>query len=329
MNSRCHLLSLSTYIPDTVLTNNDIALKVDTSDDWIVTRTGIHQRHILDDTCNASDLGVMAARKALAEAGAAAEELTHVLVATCTPDALSPSVACIISGELGAKNTMSFDISAACSGFLYGISLCQAFLAQEPTAKILFICTEALTRRLDWSDRSTCILFGDAAAACIVSAKCNKKMFSVEDVLCMSDGTQSGLITVGGGTRCQYKKGDTIENDFFIAMNGRETYKYAVRNMSQVCAQILSRNSLTGSNVDLFIPHQANLRIIEAVGARLGLTNDRVFINVDKYGNTSSASIPLALAEAHAAGRISHGDRVLITAFGAGLTWGAALLHFD
>lgn len=324
----CHLLSLSTHVPDAVLTNNDIAQRVDTSDDWIVSRTGIRQRHILPETDNASDLGLAAARKALADAGTEPEELTHVLAATCTPDALSPSVACLVAGRLGARNAMAFDISAACSGFLYGLSLCQALLAQSPMAKILFVCTEALTRRLNWTDRSTCILFGDAATACLVASVPDKQMALVEDVLCMSDGTQSELIVVGGGSRCRYKKGDPVDEDFFVAMRGRETYKYAVRNMSQVCAEILSRNNLTAAQVDLLVPHQANLRIIEAVGSRLGLTGEKVFINVDKYGNTSSASIPLALAEARAAGRIAEGGRVLITAFGAGLTWGASLLRF-
>ncbi|QCC86024.1 ketoacyl-ACP synthase III [Desulfovibrio desulfuricans] len=327
MNPLCHLLALSAYVPDTVLTNNDLAKVVDTNDEWIVTRTGIKQRHRLDDAENASDLGLRAARKALAEAGIEATELTHVVGATCTPDVLSPSVACIIAGQLGTQKVMAFDISAACSGFLYGLSICRALLAQDPAAKILFVCTEALTRRVNWADRSTCVLFGDAATACIVSSS-SSAMAEIEDVVCHSDGVQRDLIVVGGGTRCRYGLGEPVGENFFITMQGRETYKHAVRNMVHVCEELLTRNGLTGTDVDLLVPHQANMRIIEAVGSRLNLTGERVFTNVEKYGNTSSASIPLALAEARAEGRIRPGSRVLMTAFGAGLTWGAALLRF-
>ena len=328
MNPLCHLLALSAYVPDTVLTNSDLAKVVDTNDEWIISRTGIKQRHRLDDAENASDLGLKAARKALVEAGMDAGELTHIVGATCTPDVLSPSVACIIAGQLGAGKVMAFDISAACSGFLYGLSICRALLAQDPDAKILFVCTEALTRRVNWADRSTCVLFGDAATACIVSSASNNAMSCVEDVVCHSDGVQRDLIVVGGGTRCQYGLGQPVGEDFFITMQGRETYKHAVRNMVHVCEEVLARNGLSGADVDLLVPHQANMRIIEAVGSRLELTGDRVFTNVEKYGNTSSASIPLALSEARAQGRIRPGSRVLMTAFGAGLTWGAALLRF-
>lgn len=328
MPPTCRLHSLRAYVPDCIITNDDIAQHVDTSDEWIVSRTGIHQRRKLASTSNASDLGFRAARQTLEDAGLRPEELSHILVATCTPDALSPSVACIIAGRLKATGAMAFDIGAACSGFLYGLSLCQALLAQSPEARILFICTEALTRRLNWADRSTCILFGDAATACLVTAKTAPEMATVEDVLCLSDGAQSDLIRVGGGTSCQYKIDDPVDENFFISMRGRETFKHAVRNMTNVCSQILSRNQLTADQVRLLIPHQANLRIIQAVGSRLSFPDDQVFINVDKYGNTSSASIPLALAEAWKTGCIAEGDRVLMTAFGAGLTWGAALLQF-
>ena len=328
MNPLCHLLALSAYVPDAVLTNQDLAKVVDTNEEWIVTRTGIKQRHRLADDENASDLGLKAARKALADAGMEASELTHVIAATCTPDVLSPSVACIMAGQLGTGPVMAFDFGAACSGFIYGLSICRALLAQQPDAKILFVCTEALTRRVNWADRSTCVLFGDAATACIVSNAPADGMARIEDVVCHSDGVQRDLIVVGGGTRSRYGLGDPVAEDFFITMQGRETYKHAVRNMVHVCEEVLARNGLSGADVDLLVPHQANMRIIEAVGSRLELTGDRVFTNVEKYGNTSSASIPLALSEARAQGRIRPGSRVLMTAFGAGLTWGAALLRF-
>lgn len=328
MNPLCHLLALSAYVPDAVLTNEDLTKVVDTNEEWIVTRTGIKQRHKLADDENASDLGLKASRKALAEAGIEASELTHVITATCTPDVLSPSVACIIAGQLGTGPVMAFDFGAACSGFIYGLSLCRSMLAHQPDAKILFVCTEALTRRVNWSDRSTCVLFGDAATACIVTGSSGNVLAGLEDVVCQSDGTQRDLIVVGGGTSSRYAKGDSIDDDFFITMQGRETYKHAVRNMVHICEEVLTRNGLSTKDVNLLVPHQANMRIIEAVGSRLDMSGDRVFVNVDKYGNTSSASIPLAISEARAAGRIKPGDRLLVTAFGAGLTWGAALLRF-
>ena len=328
MTAICHLHALSAHAPDTVLTNDHLTKLVDTNDEWIVTRTGIKQRRKLADTENASDLGLVAARRALDEAGVAVDELTHIIAATCTPDMLSPSVACILAGKLGAGPVMAFDFSAACSGFLYGLSICRGMLAQSPDARILFVFTEALTRRVNWSDRATCVLFGDAATACVLTASADKALAGVEDVICQSDGNQRDLITVGGGTTCRYGLGQPVDENFFITMQGRETYKHAVRQMVRVCEQILARNSLSIDDVNLFVPHQANMRIIEAVGSRLNVDGNRVFTNVDKYGNTSSASIPLALDEARAAGRIKPGDRVLMTAFGSGLTWGAALLRF-
>ncbi len=328
MTAICHLHALSAHAPDTVLTNDHLTKLVDTNDEWIVTRTGIKQRRKLADTENASDLGLVAARRALDEAGVAVDELTHIIAATCTPDMLSPSVACILAGKLGAGPVMAFDFSAACSGFLYGLSICRGMLAQSPDARILFVCTEALTRRVNWSDRATCVLFGDAATACVLTASADKALAGVEDVICQSDGNQRDLITVGGGTTCRYGLGQPVDENFFITMQGRETYKHAVRQMVRVCEQILARNSLSIDDVNLFVPHQANMRIIEAVGSRLNVDGNRVFTNVDKYGNTSSASIPLALDEARAAGRIKPGDRVLMTAFGSGLTWGASLLRF-
>lgn len=328
MNARCNLLSLSSHVPSQVLTNDDLAKMVDTSDEWITTRTGIKERRRLAATENASDLGYKAALKALDEAGMKAGELTHVIAATCTPDSLCPSVACIISGKLGAGAVMAFDVSAACSGFLYGLSLCRSILAQAPAAKILFVCAEALTRRSDWTDRTTCVLFGDGAGACILTADDRPPLATLEDAICKSDGSLNQLIIVGGGTASQYKQGDPVGSDFFIHMQGREVYRHAVRQMSSICEEILERNGLSIRDVDLFVPHQANLRIIEAVGSRLEIDADKVFTNVEHYGNTSSASVPLALVEARAQGRLEPGMRVLMTAFGGGLTFGATLLRF-
>ncbi len=320
MTLNCHLRALSAHVPETVITNDDLAALVDTNDQWIVERTGIRRRHRLADTENASDLALAAARRCLDEAGLPARSLTHVLAATCTPDHLSPSIACILAGALDAGPVMALDFGAACTG--------RAFLAQAPESRILFVCAEALTRRVNWQDRGTCVLFGDAATACVLDSAGGEGTARVEDVLCQSDGSQRDLIVVGGGTSCRYAPGDAVDASFFISMRGRDTYKHAVRQMVQVCETLLARNGLSMADVALFVPHQANIRIIEAVGSRLGVGADRVFVNLAEYGNTSSASIPLALAEARAAGRIRPGDRVLVTAFGAGLTWGAALLRF-
>lgn len=325
MKIDCYLQSMGAYVPETVLTNDDLAKFVNTNNEWIVERTGIRQRRRLKDCESASVLGLRAAREALSMAGLEARALTHVITATCTPDHLSPSVACIIAGKLAAGPVMAFDLEAACAGFIYGMSICRSILASDPDSIILFICTEALTRRLNWQDRSTCVLFGDAAAACVISGKNAKSLFKLEDVICQSDGELMNLIIVGGGTSCQYNIGDAVDEGFFLSMQGRDTYKHAVRHMVNVCESILARNNLSIDKINLFVPHQANMRIIEAVGSRLKIDPAKVFTNVSDYGNTSAASIPLALFEAYEEKRIKAGDLILVTAFGAGLTWGAAL----
>lgn len=328
MRASSHIHAMGVFVPRQILSNEDLAAIVDTSDQWIVERTGIRQRHKIDNTDNASDLGLRASLLALGQIGLDPCMLTHVIVATCTPDYLTPSVACIIAGKLNAGPVMAFDIGAACAGYIYGLSLCRSLIASECQARILFVCVEALTRRLNWKDRSTCVLFGDAAVATVFSPVEAGSICVVEDAICQSDGSQSDLILIGGGTVCQYQEGSRVDNSFFLSMQGRDTYKHAVRQMVNVCREILARNDISMADIDLFIPHQANLRIIEAVGARLGVDKSRVFTNVDLYGNTSAASIPLALAEARAQGRVQAGARVLVTAFGSGLTWGAALLRF-
>lgn len=328
MKISCAIHSFGAFVPETIITNDYLAKIVDTSDEWIIERTGISARRKIDENDNASDLALRASLLALDQINMDAAKLTHIIVATCTPDCLSPSVACILAGALNAGPVMAFDVQAACAGFIYGISVCRAVLAAEPSAHILFVCTEALTRRVNWKDRDTCVLFGDAAVATVLSSRSDNSICQLEDVLCKSDGNQKDLIVVGGGTNCHYQAGDTVDKDFFISMQGRDTYKHAVRQMVSVCQEILTRNGLDIKDIDLFVPHQANLRIIEAVGTRLGIAADKVFTNVADYGNTSAASIPLALTEARAQNRLQAGARVLVTAFGAGLTWGAALLHF-
>lgn len=327
MKARCHILSIGAFAPEERVSNSDLAKIVDTDDQWIVERTGIRERRRIASGDNTSDLALRAAWLALDQINMKPQELTHVIAATCTPDYLAPSVACIVAGDLGAGPVMAFDLEAACTGYIYGLSVGRSILAGEPDSRILLICAEAMTRRINWQDRSTCVLFGDGAVACILGNQ-PEPICAVEDVISKSDGSQHQLIIVGGGTACGYSAGTPVNEDFFITMQGRDTYKLAVRHMVNVCRELLERNRLTIRDIDLFIPHQANLRIIESVGSRLGITEDHVFTNVENYGNTSAASIPLALAEARAQNRIRPGAHVLVTAFGAGMTWGAALLQF-
>ena len=330
-----HIQGLGTYVPTKRITNVDLMSLVDTNDEWIVSRTGIKARHMLADDENGSDAGTEAALKALEDAGIAAEDITHVLTATCTPDYLCPSTACIISGKIGSHGAMAFDLNAACTGFVYGLDVANSILAGKPGAKVLLVGSEAFTRRLNWEDRTTCILFGDGAAAAVLTngeagtpKRCLPSAPRLRDVRCGADGRQYPLLTVGGGTNRNYKPGDPVQDDFYLQMQGREVFKQAVRSLSAVCSELLEDNGLTLEDIDLFIPHQANLRIIEAVGDRLKLESEKIFVNLDEYGNTSAAPIPLGIGDACAQGRIRPGSRVLLSAFGGGFTWGAALLEF-
>ena len=330
-----HIQGLGTYVPTKRITNVDLMSLVDTNDEWIVSRTGIKARHMLADDENGSDAGTEAALKALEDAGIAAEDITHVLTATCTPDYLCPSTACIISGKIGSHGAMAFDLNAACTGFVYGLDVANSILAGKPGAKVLLVGSEAFTRRLNWEDRTTCILFGDGAAAAVLTngdagtpKRCLPSAPRLRDVRCGADGRQYPLLTVGGGTNRNYKPGDPVQDDFYLQMQGREVFKQAVRSLSAVCSELLEDNGLTLEDIDLFIPHQANLRIIEAVGDRLKLGSEKIFVNLDEYGNTAAASIPLGIGDACAQGRIRPGSRVLLSAFGGGFTWGAALLEF-
>ena len=330
-----HIQGLGTYVPTKRITNVDLMSLVDTNDEWIVSRTGIKARHMLADDENGTDAGTEAALKALEDAGIAAEDITHVLTATCTPDYLCQSTACIISGKIGSHGAMAFDLNAACTGFVYGLDVANSILAGKPGAKVLLVGSEAFTRRLNWEDRTTCILFGDGAAAAVLTngdagtpKRCLPSAPRLRDVRCGADGRQYPLLTVGGGTNRNYKPGDPVQDDFYLQMQGREVFKQAVRSLSAVCSELLEDNGLTLEDIDLFIPHQANLRIIEAVGDRLKLGSEKIFVNLDEYGNTSAASIPLGIGDACAQGRIRPGSRVLLSAFGGGFTWGAALLEF-
>ncbi len=334
MTNSCHICGLGSYVPPKILTNRDLEKLVDTSDEWIMSRTGIRQRHILDSGVNASDAALVAARAALTDAGVSAGELTHIFVATCSPDYFCPSTACLVAGRLGLSarseghgaHVMCMDFNAACSGFLYGLELARSALSLRPDAVVLLIGAEALSRRIDFSDRSTCVLFGDGAGAVVLRGAGTGCLWRVRDSVCCADGSMHDLIVMGGGSAMEVKKGDALPDDFFLVMQGREVFRQAVRSMTAESLAMLERHGMQVSDIDLFIAHQANLRIIEAVGSRLGIAEDKVFINVQDYANTSAATLPLALDDARSQGRLKPGMKVLLATFGGGITWGAALL---
>jgi len=327
MKNNVVIRGLGRYAPEKVLTNADLEKIVETSDEWIVTRTGIKERHIVEEGQFTSDLGTEAAKMALADAGMDADEITHIIVGTFTPDHLVPSCACIIEKKLGIKNKVAFDIAAACTGFIYSLEMGRAMLALHPDAKILCIGAEMVTHRVNFTDRTTCVLFGDGAGAAVLTN--DGEGPELLDVKLATDGNLGSLLTVsGGGSASTYKPGETIRDDYFIQLQGREVFKHAVRSMATICEEILEANGLTKKNVDVLLPHQANWRIIDAVGRKFDIAPEKVYSNIDRFGNTSAASVPLALSEAVETGFIKDGDLVMLTAFGGGFTWGSALLKF-
>ncbi|QJB58349.1 beta-ketoacyl-ACP synthase III [Pseudodesulfovibrio sp. zrk46] len=330
MNTNFIIRGFGHYAPEKVLTNADLEKIVETNDEWITTRTGIKQRHIAAEDQAASDMACEAAKHALAQAGMKAEELTHIVCGTFTPDSMVPSTACRIQEKLGIKGQMCVDVAAACSGFLYAMQTARGYLMLEPDAKILVVTTEVISRFLNWEDRTTCVLFGDAAGAAILtSGTDDEDAPRVVDITLGADGKLGDLLTVnGGGSAWAYAKGDVVGDDHFVKMQGREIFKHAVRNMCAMSDKVLTRNGLSKEDVDVLIPHQANWRIIDAVARKFEIPEEKVFCNIAKYGNTSAASVPLALSEAVTEGFIKKGDLVLMPTFGGGFTWGAGLIRF-
>jgi len=313
-------------VPEKVLTNDDLAKMVDTSDEWIRTRTGIRERHIAEDGIATSDLGARAAQEALAEANLAAEELDLIIFGTITPDMYFPSAACFVQNKIGANNAAAFDVSAACCGFLYGLDLADNLIATGKYHNILVLGGEILSRITDWNDRATCVLFGDGAGAAVVQPSDGKR--GIVGNYIKSDGSLAHLLNMpGGGSLLPPSKAVEDPKSFYLQMEGREVFRYAVSCMGDAATTIMSQNGFTGDDLALFISHQANIRIIQAIAKRLNVPDEKVFINLDKYGNTSAASIPIALNEARKSGRIKSGDLVLMVAFGAGFTWASSLVR--
>lgn len=313
------------YVPERILDNAELEKMVETNDEWIVSRTGIRERHIAAPEQATSDLAYEASVKALAAAGMKPEELDLIIVATITPDTSFPSTACILQEKLGAKKAAAFDLSAACSGFVYSLAAATGFIQNGMYNNALVIGADTLSRITDYTDRNTCVLFGDGAGAVVLGEVAQGRGFQSFDL--GAEGAGGDLLKLPAGGSRLPSSPETVENKLhFISMNGRDVFKFAVRVMGTATEEVLRKAGLTKDDIDLFIPHQANIRIIQSAMQRLNLSEDRVMINVDKYANTSAASIPLALVEAYEEGRIKEGDRVVMVGFGGGLTWGGAAL---
>ena len=315
------------YAPSRIMTNEDLTKLVDTSDEWIVSRTGIRERRIAADDETTTSLSVRCATDALAVAGLDPMELDLVIVATCSPDYPLPATSVTVATALGATRAAGFDLQAACSGFLYGIATGSSFISSGMYRNVLVIGVEVLSRFLNWSDRNTCVLFGDGAGAVLLQA--SDQPGGLLGFNLFSDGTgYEGIIVPAGGSVCPASPQTSADAKHFIHMAGREVYKYATRQMADSAVDALRNAGLTVDDVDQFVFHQANLRIIENVQKQLEIPAEKLFVNIEKYGNTSAASVPMALVEAVAAGRIKPGDKILMVAFGAGYTAGAAVVEW-
>ncbi|MEK5237025.1 beta-ketoacyl-ACP synthase III [Paenibacillus sp. FSL L8-0470] len=321
------IIGTGKYVPEKILTNSDLEKIVETNDEWIVSRTGIRERHIAAPHEATSDLAYEAALKALESAGMKAEDLDLIIIATVTPDSSFPSTACILQDKLGAKGAAAFDLSAACSGFVYSLATATGFIQNGMYNNALIIGADTLSRITDYTDRNTCVLFGDGAGAVILGEVPEGRGFQSFDL--GAEGSGGSLLKMeAGGSRMPASQQTIDDKKHFIYMNGREVFKFAVRVMGTATERVLTKAGLTKEDIDLFVPHQANIRIIQSAMQRLDLPEDKCVINVDRYANTSAASIPLALVEAAEEGRMKEGDTVLMVGFGGGLTWGASVLKW-
>jgi len=319
------VLGTGKYVPERVLTNQDLEKMVDTSDEWIRTRTGMRERRIARPDEAASDLSLPAAQQALKNAGIAASDLDLIIVATITPDMSFPSTACILQERLGAKKAAAYDLSAACTGFIYGLANAANFIALGTYKYALIVGAEVLSKITDYTDRNTCVLFGDGAGAVVIGAVPEGRGFQSFEL--GADGAGGELLKLeGGGSRCPSSAASVEKKLHYLYMAGAEVFKFAVRIMGSAAEEALRKAGLGKEDIDLLIPHQANIRIIQSAVNRLNVPEDKCLVNLDRYGNVGAASIPLALAEAVETGRLKEGDRIVMVGFGAGLTWGASVL---
>lgn len=321
------IVATGRFLPERVVTNQDLTEIVDTSDEWIRERTGIRERRIAPEGMLAAEMGAHASRQAIARAGVAPGELDMLVLTTATPDRWLPSTACDVQTLLGADNAFAYDLSAACTGFLYGVSMAEGYLAAGRGDVALVVSTEKMSAIIDWTDRSTCVLFGDGAGAAVVKRSDGESGLVSSHF--GSDGSLANLLhRPAGGVKAPMDAERLARGDHLMKMQGREVFKNAVRNMAEAADIVLRKAGWTADDVDLMVPHQANIRIIEATAKYSGIPMDKVYVNVDRYGNMSSATVPIALDEAIEQGRIKPGDKVLSVAFGAGLTWGAMALSW-
>jgi 3-oxoacyl-[acyl-carrier-protein] synthase-3 len=323
----CSITGVGSYVPEKILTNADLEKMVETSDEWITSRTGIKERHIAAADEFTSDMAVKAAQRAMKMAGVTGEQIDLVIVATITPDMPFPATACLVQQKIGAKRAAAFDLEAACSGFIYGLEVAQQFINSRTYDTVLVVGAEKISSIVDWTDRNTCVLFGDGAGAAILQNRENSH--GLLTAVMGADGEKAELLFMpGGGSRCPASKDSVDARLHYLRMEGKETFKSAVQAMQSAAQEVLRRCELDITKIKCVIPHQANRRIIDAVGERLGATREQIFVNVDKYGNTSAASVAIALDEAVTSGKIQRGDLILLVVFGAGLTWGAAIIEW-
>jgi 3-oxoacyl-[acyl-carrier-protein] synthase-3 len=324
---RAKITALGTYVPPRVMTNKDFEKIVETSDEWIQTRTGIRERHIVDKGVATSDLAVEAAKHALAERGIEAAEIEAIVIGTVTPDMFFPSTACLVQHKLGIKGVWGFDVSAACSAFVYALQAGAQFIQSGAHKKVLVIGSDVMSSILDYTDRATCILFGDGAGAVILEPSADGE--GLIDFEHEVDGSGACSLYMPGGGSLHPATHETVEKKMhFVHQDGQAVFKFAVKKMAEICETLLARNGVQASDIDCFIPHQANQRIIKATADRLGLKAESVIINIDRYGNTTAGTIPLAMQTAREQGRLKKGDLVLLASVGAGFTVGATLLRW-
>lgn len=323
------IIGTGSYVPERRLTNADLEKMVETSNEWIVERTGILERRIAAPDEFTSHMGTKAAERALENAGITAEEVDLIILSTVTPDTFTPSTACYVQKNLGAKNAIAFDISAACSGFLYAMKIAVQFIGTGQCKTALIIAAEKLSTVVNWEDRSTCVLFGDGSGAAVLRRADQPGDGAILATDIGTDGTLHDILRIpGGGSACPITPENAHERLATLAMRGNEVFRHAVSHMKESATDVLKRAGLQAEDVSLIIPHQANLRIINAVAQRLSIPEERVFINLEKYGNTSAAAVAIAFDEAHREGRFKKGDNIVLVTFGAGLTWASAAIRW-
>lgn len=324
---RAKISALGTYVPPRLLTNADLEKMVETTNQWILERTGIRERHVVDKGVATSDLAFEAAKKALAERGIDPSDLDAIIVATVTPDMLFPCSACLVQHKLGAKQVWGFDMNAACSSFVYALQVGTRFVASGAHRKVMVIGADVMSSIIDYTDRATCVIFGDGAGAVILEPA--EDSLGIIDFLHEVDGSGGCSLYMPGGGSLHPSTHETVDQKMhYVHQDGQAVFKFAVRKMAELCEKLLERNGLTGKDIDVFIPHQANKRIISATADRLGMPMEKVIIDIDRYGNTTSATIPLAMNTARTEGKLKRGDLVLLAAVGAGFTVGTTLLRW-